>query len=509
MEKKQPKSIFPVLHPVYLARTGEGTPFYWPEREEDSYYLHYRCGDFPSKEGLFEDELLLVTPTGIVVNNPQIGPGHNFDLTWVRVTDHVVLLDPRLADEDSTEVALVIDLGIMPGWIGCGHSAPDNDSQEVREWENKYRSAFDKLAADAASSDEVRLTVLEGWATRANWPVYLTEEVANQALADFKNNARTVELVKILREAAQKAGLNWEYNDPLEHASESQLLIGPLSDSWAQAESEPDSDQTLEELFEQITAVLPKRMFNDKEKTRFAWPKTVVDSFYLVDASQELYLLCRPACLQLFHKESPVRPGDGFHFLRVSEHVVLQLAAAIENEAAYAALIEGLGLTIAKVPHDEDSGNRPDTVAIAKYIDWGRSTQELWRDCLMRGGPGITPDSSSHSCNSILFTWWLGYADWSCPDTAEVVRALAGDLATSPEWVEIERRLRGSCPNNSLDFHELELLGKLKRMRPATFAVGTAYPMDKASEVLRKIEARYKSADDKPAYTIDGACYLI
>jgi hypothetical protein len=509
MAKKQRKSIFPVLHPVYLARTGEGTPFYWPEREEDSYYLYYRRGDFPSEEGLFEDELLLVTPTGIVVNNPQIGPGHNFDLAWVRVTDHVVLLDPRLTDEDSTEDALLLDLGIMPGWIGRAHSAPDNDSQEVREWENKYRSVFDKLAGDAASSDVVRLKVLEGWATRADWNVFLTEEVANQALADFKNNALADELEKILRHAAQRAGFKWEYDGPLERVSKSKLSIGPLSDDWAQPESESDSDHTLEDVFEQITAVFPKRMFNDKEKTRFTWPKTFADSFYLVDASKELYVLARPACLQLFHNESPIRPGDGFHFLRVSEHVVLQLPAAIENESAYTALIEGLGLTIARVPNDEDVETKPDIVAIAKYIDWARSTQELWRACLMSDARGITPDCSSRSCNSILFTWWLGYADWSSPNTTEVVRALAGDLATSPEWVEIERRLRNSCPNNSLDFPELELLGKLKKAKPAAFAVGAAYPMDKASDVLGKIEARYKAADDKPAYTIDGAYYLI
>jgi hypothetical protein len=501
---KKPASSFP----VYVAQLKAGRPFEWPQTQADKYYLYWPntvAKMDPYHEG--SSVLILITPNGIHNANTDEGPGQDALPTWLRVSDHVVIERPDVQHSGLAPAAFLMDLGLFVGAVNFeSNPAEVLKPKEKTQWLAQYLPAFKDVAKAPRPTLENRFKVLKGWAARANWTAGGVLDVAVIALLEFHGHSHHQQLEALFKRSAAKAGRDWDaFWDITPAFDKPSLKIGKRVKNVELLRKSPEHSTTsinhtevLPDPFLEhpITACYPVRLSTSKQVREFTWPKTVRDSFYVVKSQTKVTILVTPSCLQVFPKGYPIDIGEGFHFVRISDHVVVEMPAAIDRIACYREVIEGLGLVIARV----DRAEKP----LSGHYGSVRSNFNKWARKIF---PLVEIVIPTHADSEYLFpedilSVWLNHANATAPETRKVIITLAKDLAKTREWPLLARSLAPLVTNLGLNFEELAIKGKgLQIVRAqrskagrSPYYLGHSMPWKKAATFINRVSQGIKKA---------------
>jgi hypothetical protein len=180
---------------VYLVQPGKGLKFWWPKEENESYYLYWPKSN--ADNYLKQDQLLCVTPRGISTNYPEDGPDHDLNLTWVRVTDRVVMEHPVSLNPVGNEGSLLLDLGLtyalIKNPVDRGEKGVDSQlkfqtEESLDRWNEKFSDGFFDRGYNYKGREDTLYLLIEGWAFRANWLNHHNWEIAATLMSDLRGN---------------------------------------------------------------------------------------------------------------------------------------------------------------------------------------------------------------------------------------------------------------------------------------------------------------------------------
>jgi hypothetical protein len=222
----------------------------------------------------------------------------------------------------------------------------------------------------------------------------------------------------------------------------------------------------------------------------FAWPTTYEQSYYIVETKTEQVIFCMPGGMQVFYPKYSVPPGEGIHFLRISDQLVMQMPEQFDDKSMYKDTIRGLGLTVAEVPDIETPSTEAAWQQYKKRNAWAEKVEIIASSYDFRNYQGLSPELVD------LLNLWVRSIDCTGPDHQEVAISLSRDLAKTPFWKDIEDSVGKVMKKSRVDFDALTLLGSERKTRPGS-SFSLSANDEKSPAIVQKVLRKQRRLTSK------------
>jgi hypothetical protein len=239
-----------------------------------------------------------------------------------------------------------------------------------------------------------------------------------------------------------------------------------------------------------------------KAAKQFVWPDRITDSFFVCGKRKEL-MLCMPGGFQVFYDEYIVSPGNGIHFVRISDRVLLQLPERFEQKKHYSKTLESMGFVVAALP--EYYGILVSDYSLLR-------SQTIWCKEVQRIGSVFSFDNFSglNTALARLLSYHAERAEWTNAPNLSVLKMIAADLREASSWSEFVQIIAPHAAKHKVDFDMVTKLGRLASNlhKPSLYLGADVDPLEEkriVDSLWRSRTGLERSATDQPG-TVRRGC---